>query len=342
MKTEDFSYDLPERLIAAEPAARREDSRMLIVDVARGCWRHGFFRDFPKYVGEQDLVVLNNSKVIKARLPMREPRGEVLLIEPAGPDGVQEAKRWWAMVRPGRKWREGMEWDVAGTRARVVGMRESGERLLEFAAPPDFQRHGEMPLPPYLGREALPGDDERYQTVFARHEGSVAAPTAGLHFSPEILAELPHAFVTLHVGPGTFQPVKSEDPRDHIMHEERYSLPAETVTAMENARRVFAVGTTVTRVLESQPPGPLKPGNGRTSIFIHPPYTFRRIDGLLTNFHLPRSTLLMLISALAGRELILEAYAEAVREEYRFFSYGDCMLLLRPRFPSPAPSPAEI
>ncbi len=332
MRTEDFFYELPEELIAKHPTRRREDSRMLVVDVAKGCWYHRAFRDFPTFVGREDLVVLNNSRVIKARLPLAGG-GEALLIEP-----VEETnrRRWWALVRPGRKWRLGMEQSVGGTTARVVEIRENGERLLEFAREPDCEHYGEIPLPPYLHREAEAEDEERYQTVYATQAGSVAAPTAGLHFTPEILSRLPHAFVTLHVGPGTFLPVKAEDVSQHTMHEERYELLPENAQAIEKAARVFAVGTTVVRVLESQPPGPLRAHRGRTAIFIHPPFTFQRLDALLTNFHLPCSTLLMLVAALAGRELILEAYADAVREKYRFFSYGDCMLLLRPRPGRPA------
>lgn len=328
MKTGDFHYDLPPELIATHPTQRREDSRMLVVDVARGTWEHRLFREFPSFVTPDDVVVLNNSKVIKARLPMPEGSGEVLLVEP-----VEESDplRWWALVRPGRKWRVGQEQSIAGTTARVLEIRHNGERLLEFAQPPDLEHYGEIPLPPYLHRAAEADDAERYQTVYAQAAGSVAAPTAGLHFTPEILQRLPHAFVTLHVGPGTFSPVKVEEVSEHRMHEERYELRAETIAAMEKARRVFAVGTTVVRVLESQPSGPLVAHRGRTSIFIYPPFNFQRIDALLTNFHLPGSTLLMLVSALAGRELILAAYAEAVREKYRFFSYGDCMLLLNSR-----------
>jgi S-adenosylmethionine:tRNA ribosyltransferase-isomerase len=199
---------------------------------------------------------------------------------------------------------------------------------MEFGETPDLERHGHMPLPPYLGRGAEAADEERYQTVYAKNPGSVAAPTAGLHFTPEILAQIPHAFVTLHVGAGTFLPVKSETVAGHEMHEETYSISAETASRLNAAKRIVAVGTTVARVLESQPAGELHAVSGRTSIFIHPPYEFRHTGALLTNFHLPESTLLMLVSAMAGRETILRAYAEAIRERYRFYSYGDCMLIL--------------
>ena len=189
-----------------------------------------------------------------------------------------------------------------------------------------------MPIPPYFHRPSDAQDRERYQTVYAHDPGSVAAPTAGLHFTPEILASIPHAFVTLHIGAGTFQPVKSDDLSGHRMHREHYTLPPETAARINETKasggRIIAVGTTTTRVLESQPPGPLQGTVGSTEIFIHPPYEFHRVDALLTNFHLPGSTLLMLVSAFAGRDLIMEAYAEAIREKYRFFSYGDCMLIL--------------
>jgi S-adenosylmethionine:tRNA ribosyltransferase-isomerase len=318
----DYHYDLPERLIASRPLERRDDSRMLVLDRASGTWSHRRFSDFPEFFEEGDLAVLNDSKVLRARLPMPGNSGELLLVEPLG-DG-----RWICLARPGSKWRVGMVREIAGTLAHVESILENGERIIAFDAEPDLDRYGEIPLPPYIKRRADAADAIRYQTVYAREEGSVAAPTAGLHFTPAILERVPHAYVTLHVGPGTFRPVKTEKIEEHRMHEERYVLPAAAAAAINNARRVTAVGTTVCRVLESQPEGPLVPVSGRTSIFIHPPYRFRHVDRLLTNFHLPGSTLLMLVSAFAGRELILAAYADAVRKEYRFFSYGDCMLIL--------------
>ena len=198
---------------------------------------------------------------------------------------------------------------------------------MQFDEAPDLEKHGHMPLPPYFKREAEKLDDERYQTVYANTPGSVAAPTAGLHFTPEILSRIPHAFLTLHVGAGTFLPVKTENITDHEMHEEVYSISSATASALNSAKRIVAIGTTVTRVLESQPAGPIQPCEGRTRIFIHPPYEFQKTGALLTNFHLPESTLLMLVSALAGREAVLNAYREAIKERYRFFSYGDCMLI---------------
>jgi S-adenosylmethionine:tRNA ribosyltransferase-isomerase len=217
--------------------------------------------------------------------------------------------------------------EIAGTTAEVVGVLPGGERIMQFDEAPNLEKHGHMPLPPYFKREAEKLDDERYQTVYANTPGSVAAPTAGLHFTPEILSRIPNAFLTLHVGAGTFLPVKTENITDHEMHEEVYSISSATASALNSAKRIVAIGTTVTRVLESQPPGLIQPCEGRTRIFIHPPYEFQKTGALLTNFHLPESTLLMLVSALAGREAILNAYREAIKERYRFFSYGDCMLI---------------
>jgi S-adenosylmethionine:tRNA ribosyltransferase-isomerase len=324
LRTEDYDYPLPEALIAAQPTLRREDSRMLVVHRKEGRWEHGSFRDFPRWVGQEDLVVLNDTRVIRARLFSDDGRVELLLLE------ALSARSWRCLVKPGKRMREGAEVVVSGVRARVERVLEDGDRVVAFDEVMDLERVGQLPLPPYFGRQAGEEDLERYQTVYARVEGSVAAPTAGLHFTPEILAAVPHAFLTLHVGAGTFRPVQAETITDHAMHTERYELSEETAALVQRARRVFAVGTTTTRVLEScaLPDGGLQAGPGRTNIFIHPPYSFRVVDALLTNFHLPKSTLLMLVSAFAGRELILEAYREAVREEYRFYSYGDCMLLL--------------
>lgn len=317
----DYHYDLPAELIANRPAKRRDDSRMMVVHRSTGAIEHRQFRDFPDYLQEGDLVVLNDSRVIKARL-LSEPLGiEIFLLENLG--GAQ----WKCLCKPGRKLRVGTKLPIAGTTAEVLEILPAGERIISFESAPDLEIHGHMPLPPYFKRAADAADDERYQTVFAASPGSVAAPTAGLHFTPEILANIPHAFLTLHVGAGTFLPVKTERIEDHEMHSENYTISQAAADAMNSARRLVAIGTTVTRVLESQPTGPLQPTSGSTRIFIHPPYSFRHTGALLTNFHLPESTLLMLVSALAGRELIRAAYAEAIREHYRFFSYGDCMLI---------------
>jgi S-adenosylmethionine:tRNA ribosyltransferase-isomerase len=322
----DYHYDLPYDLIADRPAPHREDSRMLVLNRAEGSISHARFKEFPSYLSPNDLLVLNDSRVIPARLHDDTGKIEMLLLEQRDP------QHWTAMVRPGKKMRLGATVDVAGTSAMVTGIEEDGTRLLEFSAPPDLKRYGEMPIPPYFHRHADDSDKERYQTVYAQEPGSVAAPTAGLHFTPEILAPLSHAFVTLHVGAGTFNPVKTEDLSEHRMHREHYTLPLETADRINATKRtggrILAVGTTTTRVLESQPPGPLQAARGSTEIFIRPPYEFQRVDALLTNFHLSGSTLLMLVSAFAGRDLIMKAYEEAIREKYRFYSYGDCMLIV--------------
>lgn len=322
----DYLYELPPGLVASRPADRREHSRMLVLHRESGRIEHRHFTDLPEYLRPADLLVLNDSKVIPARLHDSTGKIEMLLLE------KKDERHWVAMVNPGKKMRPGHVIETAGTSARVLEILEDGTRLLEFGAPPDLAQHGKMPIPPYFQREADELDRERYQTVYAREEGSVAAPTAGLHFTEEILAKHPHAFVTLHVGTGTFRPVKTEQLTEHTMHRECYTLPGSTIRRIAEAKsqggRLIAVGTTTTRVLESQPPGELRESSSSTDIFIYPPHTFQQIDALLTNFHLPASTLLMLVSAFAGRETILSAYAEAVRKEYRFFSYGDCMLIL--------------
>lgn len=298
----------------------------MVIHRNEGVIEHRSFTDFPSYLSPRDLLVLNDSRVIPARLHDATGKIEILLLEKCDP------LHWIAMVRPGKKMRAGASVEAAGTTATVTDVLEDGTRILEFTVPPDLDRYGSMPIPPYFHRPADDSDKERYQTVYARDPGSVAAPTAGLHFTPEILAGLNHAFVTLHVGAGTFQPVKSDDLSLHRMHHEHYSLSAETAHRINETKsrdgRIVAVGTTTTRVLESQPTGSLETRSGSTDIFIRPPYEFQRIDALLTNFHLPGSTLLMLVSAFAGRDLIMEAYAEAIRERYRFFSYGDCMLIV--------------
>jgi S-adenosylmethionine:tRNA ribosyltransferase-isomerase len=322
----DYDYDLPPELIADRPALRREDSRMLVVERLTGEISHRRFAEFPGFVAPGDLVVFNDSRVIPARLHDASGKIELLLLERRSPT------LWTAMGKPGKKLRIGSTVELAGTTTTVRDVMEDGTRLVEFASPPDLERHGEMPIPPYFHRPSDGQDRVRYQTVYARDPGSVAAPTAGLHFTGEILSRIEHAFVTLHVGAGTFQPVKTEDLSLHRMHAEHYSITSETARRIDDTKakggRVVAVGTTTARVLESQPHGPLAARSGSTDIFIRPPYSFRRVDTLLTNFHLPGSTLLMLVSALAGRELIKAAYAEAVAQRYRFFSYGDCMLIV--------------
>ncbi|MFV0336927.1 MAG: tRNA preQ1(34) S-adenosylmethionine ribosyltransferase-isomerase QueA [Chthoniobacterales bacterium] len=318
----DYDYELPSDLIAARPLPRRDDSRMMCVDRKSGKIEHLKIADLPDLIEPGDLAVLNNSRVFRARTFSNDGRNEVFFIEPRG-DGT-----WLAMVRPGRRMRVGDSCQIADVQVSVREILSTGERIVELSGPLDFEKVGELPLPPYMQRSADAEDDERYQCVFASEEGSVAAPTAGLHFTKEMLLRIPHCEVTLHVGPGTFRPVKTERLEDHVMHEERYILTDDAANKINAAKRILAVGTTSVRVLESQPQGPLLPNFGSTRIFIRPPYAFQRVDRLLTNFHLPASTLLMLVSAFAGRELILESYKKAIEERYRFFSYGDCMLIV--------------
>ena len=318
----DYDFALPAELIASRPLAQRDASRMLVLHRGSGQIEHRSFRNLPDYLQPGDIVVLNNSRVIKARLHSHDRRIELLLIESLG------LRKWSCLVKPGRKMRPGFEFLIADTTAHVRELLEDGSRIVEFDSEPDLERFGSIPIPPYLHRDADAEDEIRYQTVFAEAAGSVAAPTAGLHFTPELLSRIPHAQVTLHVGIGTFLPIKVERVADHRMHSEHYSIGEDAARAINAAARILAVGTTATRVLESQPPGPITPRTASTKIFIHPPFTFRRVAALLTNFHLPKSTLLMLVCAFAGREEVLAAYVEAVRERYRFFSYGDCMLVV--------------
>lgn len=324
LKTLDFDYTLPEGLIAVHPPKLRNQARMLVLHRKEGRWEHRNFGDFEDYLCESDLTVLNDTRVIPARILSEDGRMELLLLEPTAP------RCWRCLVRPGKKLRVGAEFAAGGARAVVRHIFEDGDRLVEFDSEPDLHRIGELPLPPYFGRAVSEDDKDRYQTVYARAEGSVAAPTAGLHFTEDLLARIDHAFVTLHVGSGTFRPVQSETLECHPMHSERFSISGETASRINKAGRVVAIGTTTARVLESCARAglPLEACEGRTDLFIFPPYEFRCVDVLLTNFHLPKSTLLMLVCALAGREFVLEAYAEAVKEGYRFYSYGDCMLIV--------------
>jgi S-adenosylmethionine:tRNA ribosyltransferase-isomerase len=341
LRVADFDFDLPAELIAQQPPAERGLSRMLAVDRVTGALRDAFFAEFPSLLNPGDLLVLNDSRVIPARLYARrtvvrdrqEPSGlvEVLLTEPAGEN------LWRALVKPGKKVGVGERLAFASAsgaielEAEVLERGEFGERLLRFEPVVDFfgvlERIGHMPLPPYIRRDDAEADRERYQTVFSRERGSVAAPTAGLHFTPQMLDALTAkgveiARVTLHVGLGTFAPLRVERVDEVHLHRER---------AASEGRRIVAVGTTVVRTLEhcAREAGgkPLQPHSGVTEIFISPGFEFRLVGALLTNFHLPKSSLLMLVSAFSGRERVLDAYAHAVREKYRFFSYGDCMFL---------------
>ena len=340
MKKSDFYFDLPERLIAQHPLEQRDASRLLVLDRADGSVTHRHFRDLLEYVQPGDCMVFNNSRVIPARL-MGHAVGkttpiEVLLLTDKG-DGL-----WECLTRPVRKTREGVEL-VFGDgllTATVESVQPDGNRLIRFHYDGIFleilDQLGTMPLPPYI-KEKL-DDPERYQTVYSKTPGSAAAPTAGLHFTPELLESLRAkgvklAFVTLHVGLGTFRPVKEDEITDHVMHSEYYIMDEETAeqinSTRQNGGKIWAVGTTACRTLETiaDENGTVRPQSGWTDIFIYPGYHFKVVDHLVTNFHLPESTLMMLISAFATREMIMEAYRQAIEEEYRFFSFGDSMLI---------------
>ena len=292
------------------------------------------FRGLKTFLREGDLLVLNNTRVLAARRFSDDHAVEFLFLEKLGP------ARWKCLVKPGRKIRIGATSKIDNVPLRVEEILPEGERIVALAEDVDLYARGSMPLPPYIGRESDLADNERYQTVFAQTPGALASPTAGLHFTPEILSEIPHVFITLHVGTGTFRPVQSENISEHRMHPERFSISAEAAENINNARRIIGVGTTTVRALESAArktrllkavkfsSDEIAEQVSETDIFIYPPFEFRLVDALLTNFHLPRSTLLMLVSAFAGREFLLRAYDEAIREGYRFYSYGDCMLIL--------------
>jgi S-adenosylmethionine:tRNA ribosyltransferase-isomerase len=343
-RASDFDFPLPPALIAQSPAERRDESRLMVVDRARGTIEHRRFRDLAELVPPGDALVLNTTRVVRARLLGTRDSGapaEVFLLKPlpARGEGTYEA-----LVHPGGKLKPGRVVHVAPEldveilevterRTRVVRLRTA----LPFAEA--VERFGHVPLPPYVHRADAAADAERYQTVYAREAGSVAAPTAGLHFTPELIARLEgrgvrRVDVLLHVGAGTFKPVETEDLAEHVMHEEWYSLPAESAAALDATRAaggaIWAVGTTSCRTLESAvaPDGTFVGRSAETSIFIRPPYRFRGVDKLVTNFHLPRSTLIMLVAAFAGYELTMRAYREAIDAGYRFYSYGDAMAIL--------------
>jgi len=320
----DYDYTLPEELIAQRPLVHRDESRMMVLHRAEERIEHRRFAEIGEFLTARDLLVLNNTRVLSARRFSDDGKIEFLFLEQLGP------ARWKCLVKPGRKMRVGSEAKISGATARVEEICPGGERVISLDRADNLLAGGSIPLPPYIGRPADSSDLERYQTVFADVPGAIAAPTAGLHFTPELLAKLPHTFVTLHVGAGTFQPVKTEEIADHRMHVEQFSISGSAASAINAAERIVAVGTTTVRVLESaaRRDGVLIEQVSETNIFIHPPAKIRNVDRLLTNFHLPRSTLLMLVSAFAGREFLLAAYAEAIRERYRFYSYGDCMLVL--------------
>ena len=323
MHLSDFDYDLPKELIASRPLENRDGSRMMLVNRGTGEITHHHFREFAELLPPDHLLVLNDTKVIPARLFSNDEKIELVRTNATDPH------HWWCLVRPGKKMKPGRTVKVGESTGTVLQTNEKGERLIQWDTPPDLEEHGHLALPHYMEREADKADRDRYQTVYAKEDGAIAAPTAGLHFTPEVLANLDHTFLTLHVGVGTFRPVKVDDPSEHEMHSERYHLDAEAAGKINAAKKIAAVGTTVTRVLEHLARDrEIAECSGETDIFIYPPYQFQTIDTLLTNFHLPCSTLMMLISAFASRELVLEAYAKAVEEKYRFYSYGDCMFIV--------------
>ncbi len=297
---------------------------MMVVDRAAGSVEIGRFEDFPSHVSDGDLVLFNDTRVVPSRFFSDDGRIELVRLE------EPQAGLWKSLVRPGKKMRLGSTVTVAGVTGTVTAVLATGERLIQFEREIDIDAHGELALPHYMNRAAEEIDLERYQTVYAREPGAIAAPTAGLHFTDEMIAGLPHAFLTLHVGVGTFQPVRADRIIDHTMHSERYDLSPETAAAINAAQRVVSVGTTVTRVLEhlADDTGEVAAGSGETDIFIYPDYGFRRTGALLTNFHLPKSTLFMLVCAFAGTDLMRSAYERAVAGQLQFFSYGDCMLIL--------------
>lgn len=340
-RVSDYDFALPESLIAQEPVARRDGSRLLVIRRQSGTIEHRPFRDIVDIIPGGDALVVNTTKVIRARLLGTRPSGapaEVLLLKAMG-DEV-----WEAMVQPGAKLQTGKMVTIADDfRIQMLDVTERGTKFvrLHSALPAHeaIERYGHIPLPPYMTRSDTSDDTQRYQTVYAEQAGSVAAPTAGLHFTDEVLDALAtkgvtRADVLLHVGAGTFRPISVDDPTEHVMHEEWFQVPAATAASLRTVKAtggaVWAVGTTSMRTLESatQADGTLDACEGTTDIFIYPPYQFRMVDHLLTNFHLPKSTLVMLVAAFAGYELTMRAYQEAIAEQYRFYSYGDAMLIV--------------
>jgi S-adenosylmethionine:tRNA ribosyltransferase-isomerase len=320
----DYDYALPRELIASRPLPQRDESRMMVLNCETETIEHRSFREVQNFLGPGDLLVLNDTRVLAARKFSEDGRIEILFLEKLGPT------RWRCLMKPGRKMLTGSRTAIDGAIARVEKVEPDGIRTIVLDKEIDVYAGGSMPLPPYIDRLSDAEDEARYQTTFARRPGAIAAPTAGLHFTPQILRNVAHTFITLHVGIGTFRPVLNDNIAEHQMHAEQFAISEEAAETINKARRITAVGTTTTRVLESanRRDGKIVAQNGSTDIFIYPPFEFQIVDALLTNFHLPRSTLLMLVSAFAGREFILHAYAEAIRLRYRFYSYGDCMLIL--------------
>jgi len=330
----DYQFTLPPDRIATHPCEPRDAARLMVVDRASGTIEHARFHDLGRWIGPEDLLVLNDTKVIPARLSAEGGRVEILLTEETSP------RHWTAIGKPGKLLHAGARLRLdppsgaPGAEVEILKTLPDGQRVVRFLEDVNLEEYGKLPLPPYILKsraehhepDYVPRDADDYQTVYARSTGSVAAPTAGLHFTPALLERFPHAFLTLHVGLGTFRPVKVHDVADHEMHREHYAIPQGLAERARAARRVVAVGTTVCRVVETVPG--LEAGRGDTALLIHPPYRFRRTDALITNFHLPGSTLLMLVAAFAGIDLQRRAYAEAIAGGYRFYSYGDAMLIV--------------
>lgn len=329
MKTELFNYNLPKELIAQIPEEKRDESRLMIVERATGKISHKKFYEIIEFLDREDVLVVNNTKVLQARIFGTAKKGrEVLLIS------KKTGLEWETFIKPLRGLNIGDEIIFTDTlRGKIKNRNENGTFTIEFSDMIPLSKIGYAPLPPYIKRDYkkpdLHEEDKiRYQTIYAKNEGAIAAPTAGLHFTEDLLKkikdkEIKIAEITLHAGIGTFKPVRAENVEEHIMHSEWFSIPEETTRLLKNAQKIIAVGTTTARALETS-----IEGSGSTNIFIYPPYQFKTINGLITNFHLPKSTLLMLVSAFAGRELIMKAYEEAVNNKYRFFSYGDAMLII--------------
>ena len=332
MDLAEFDYELPEDLIAQGPLPERDASRLLVLPRRSGSMDHRLVRELPGLLAPGDVMVVNDTRVIPARVHGRKEgtggKVELLLVEPLG------GADWLALGQASKPLREGARVEVLGSRIEIVQVREGGELVVRLPLEGDalwrfLDEAGELPLPPYIRRAPGPADRDRYQTIFARERGAIAAPTAGLHFTPALIEALRArgialAPITLHVGPGTFLPVRAQRIEDHRMHRERYFVPEESARAIARAERVIAVGTTALRTLEASQG---RPGPGTTDLFITPGYRFRAVHGLFTNFHLPRSTLLMLVAAFAGLDRTKAAYDEAVARRYRFFSYGDAMLI---------------
>ncbi len=337
MKTSSYYFNLPEELIAQFPSDRRENSRLLVLDSDTGNISHNLISDLPRLIPENTTMVLNNSRVRKARIfgdTLSGGRVEFLLVEKLS------GRKWKAVVSKSKRQKPGRQYTFEGGITAVITDSDGAEKVVEFSRKIDdlyLEKYGHIPLPPYIKRDDAAEDSERYQTVFSRKTGSIAAPTAGLHFTDSMIGELNQkgirtAFVTLHVGLGTFLPVRTEDIEDHHMHTEEYEVPEETADIVSKSRsagkKILAVGTTSIRTLEAAWSGNrLTAGRGKTDLFIYPGYKFRAADMVLTNFHTPESSLLILVSAFAGKDKIDKAYAEAIKERYRFYSYGDAMLI---------------